>query len=69
VNAALVFEVLARICRVGREYFGKFSEDEVKGNFVLVYELLDGVFSIYLLCSEVIGYSVKAFLNGSASWT
>lgn len=42
VNAALVFEVLNRITRVGREYFGRFGEDEVKGNFVLVYELLDG---------------------------
>ena len=42
VNAALVFEFLERLRRVGKEYFGKFDEEAVKNNFVLVYELLDG---------------------------
>src|ERR1700760_4507265 len=44
-NAALVFEFLYRLIQLGRGYFGKFDEEAVKNNFVLVYELLDGVFS------------------------
>jgi AP-2 complex subunit mu-1 len=43
-NAALVFEFLYRLIQLGRSYFGKFDEEAVKNNFVLVYELLDGPF-------------------------
>lgn len=42
-NAALVFEFLYRLVALGKGYFGKFDEEAVKNNFVLVYELLDGV--------------------------
>jgi AP-2 complex subunit mu-1 len=42
-NAALVFEFLYRLIQLGRGYFGKFDEEAVKNNFVLVYELLDGM--------------------------
>jgi len=41
-NAALVFEFLERLRGLGKAYFGKFDEEAVKNNFVLVYELLDG---------------------------
>lgn len=41
-NAALVFEFLYRLIVLGRSYFGKFDEEAVKNNFVLIYELLDG---------------------------
>ena len=41
-NAALVFEFLYRLVGLGKSYFGKFDEEAVKNNFVLVYELLDG---------------------------
>jgi AP-2 complex subunit mu-1 len=41
-NAALVFEFLYRLVALGKGYFGKFDEEAVKNNFVLVYELLDG---------------------------
>ncbi|KAL9630616.1 MAG: hypothetical protein Q9164_006326, partial [Protoblastenia rupestris] len=44
VNAAVVFEFLERLRGLGRSYFGKFDEEAVKNNFVLVYELLDGMF-------------------------
>ncbi|KAL8796462.1 MAG: hypothetical protein Q9195_001136 [Heterodermia aff. obscurata] len=40
-NAALVFEFLYRLVGLGKGYFGKFDEEAVKNNFVLVYELLD----------------------------
>ena len=43
-NAALVFEFLYRFVMLGKGYFGKFDEEAVKNNFVLVYELLDGIF-------------------------
>lgn len=42
-NAALVFEFLYRFVALGKGYFGKFDEEAVKSNFVLVYELLDGM--------------------------
>jgi AP-2 complex subunit mu-1 len=32
------------IIGLGKGYFGKFDEEAVKNNFVLVYELLDGIF-------------------------
>ncbi|KAI9677450.1 MAG: hypothetical protein M1817_006404 [Caeruleum heppii] len=42
-NAALVFEFLYRFVGLGKGYFGKFDEEAVKNNFVLVYELLDEI--------------------------
>ncbi|KAL1953826.1 hypothetical protein VTO42DRAFT_2121 [Malbranchea cinnamomea] len=42
-NAALVFEFLYRLIILGKGYFGKFDEEAVKNNFVLVYELLDEI--------------------------
>ena len=43
VNAAIVFEFLYRFISLGKGYFGKFDEEAVKNNFVLIYELLDGL--------------------------
>ncbi|BFZ61149.1 clathrin associated protein complex medium subunit [Saitoella coloradoensis] len=43
VNAALVFEFLYRVVGLGKDYFGKFDEESVKSNFVLIYELLDEI--------------------------
>ncbi|KAA8901719.1 Mu homology domain-containing protein [Sphaerosporella brunnea] len=42
-NAALVFEFLYRLIGLGKSYFGKFDEEAVKNNFVLIYELLDEI--------------------------
>lgn len=42
VNAALVFEFLTKTVEVLESYFGRVTEDSVKSNFVLIYELLDG---------------------------
>lgn len=42
VNAAMVFEFLYKMCDVMAAYFGKISEENIKNNFVLIYELLDG---------------------------
>ncbi|KAL1919077.1 uncharacterized protein VTP21DRAFT_2458 [Calcarisporiella thermophila] len=42
-SAALLFEFCYRMVHLGRSYFGKFNEDAVKNNFVLVYELLDEI--------------------------
>ena len=43
VNAALVFEFLHKMVHVLESYFGKISEESVKNNFVLIYELLDEI--------------------------
>ena len=42
VNAALVFEFLNKTFNVLESYFGTVSEESIKNNFVLIYELLDG---------------------------
>ena len=43
VNAALVFEFLHKVVEVMGNYFGKISEENIKNNFVLIYELLDEI--------------------------
>ncbi|CAM9942235.1 unnamed protein product [Lampetra fluviatilis] len=43
VNAAMVFEFLLKLCEVMASYFGKISEENIKNNFVLIYELLDEI--------------------------
>jgi len=43
VNCALVFEVLYRLCDVFKSYFGVIDEATIRNNFVLLYELLDGL--------------------------
>jgi AP-2 complex subunit mu-1 len=42
-NAAIVFELLYRIINLAKSYFGKVDEEAVKNNFVMIYELLDGM--------------------------
>lgn len=44
VNSAMVFEFLLKMVEVMQSYFGKISEENIKNNFVLIYELLDGNF-------------------------
>jgi len=51
VNAAMVFEFLLKIIDVMQSYFGKISEENIKNNFVLIYELLDGKLQGENLCS------------------
>lgn len=41
-----MFEFLYRLIALGKSYFGKFDEEAVKNNFVLIYELLDGAFPL-----------------------
>lgn len=43
VNAALVFEFLNKMISVLESYFTSITEDSVKNNFVLIYELLDEI--------------------------
>lgn len=43
VNSALVFEFLYKLVQLGKSYFGRFDEEAVKSNFVMVYELLDEI--------------------------
>ena len=42
VNAAMVFQFLSRFVEIMSSYFGKVSEENIKNNFVLIYEILDG---------------------------
>ncbi|XP_064384823.1 AP-2 complex subunit mu-like [Halichondria panicea] len=43
VNAALVFEFLTKMIGVLESYFGSITEENIKNNFVLIYELLDEI--------------------------
>ena len=45
-NAAMVFEFCYRFISLCKSYFGKLDEESVKNNFVLIYELIDGVLRI-----------------------
>lgn len=65
VNAAMVFEFLYKMCDVMTAYFGKISEENIKNNFVLIYELLDGTmtpFSIQQNYLSIIITIVKLYL-------
>lgn len=42
-NAAIIFQFLYKLISIGTIYFGKFDEEAVKNNFVLIYELLDEI--------------------------
>lgn len=67
-NAALVFEFLYRLVNLGKAYFGKFDEEAVKNNFVLVYELLDGkTFAIGTL-SQVLEVETDFVRRDSGLW-
>jgi AP-2 complex subunit mu-1 len=46
VNAAMVFELLTKTVEILQSYFGKLNEENVKNNFVLVYEILDGKYLV-----------------------
>lgn len=41
----MVFEFLLKVTDCMQSYFGKVSEENIKNNFVLIYELLDGILS------------------------
>lgn len=43
VNAAMVFEMMHKFIEVMQSYFGRLTEENIKNNFVLIYELLDEV--------------------------
>lgn len=43
VNAAMVFEFLHKMTDVMAAYFGKITEENIKNNFVLIYEILDEI--------------------------
>lgn len=43
VSPSLIMELLQRISRVTKDYLGILSEESLRRNFVLVYELLDEV--------------------------
>ncbi|CAG0917335.1 unnamed protein product [Notodromas monacha] len=79
VNAAMVFEFLNKMVDLMQAYFGKVSEENVKNNFVLMYELLDGAYTFdesvlmsrngllsgQVLSSHVAGKVVmKSYLSG-----
>uniref|UniRef100_A0A8C2XDS7 Adaptor related protein complex 2 subunit mu 1a n=1 Tax=Cyclopterus lumpus TaxID=8103 RepID=A0A8C2XDS7_CYCLU len=53
VNAAMVFEFLYKMCDVMTAYFGKISEENIKNNFVLIYELLDALMIPFSLPSLI----------------
>jgi hypothetical protein len=65
----MVFEFMLKVIDVMQSYFGKISEENIKNNFVLIYELLDG--TLYrILCIIIITrylsgdlYSLAIFIS------
>ena len=41
INAGLMFEFLYAFIKICKNYFGEFTEEKIRNNFVLIYELLD----------------------------
>ena len=41
VSPSLIAELLLRISRIFRDYCGTLSEESIRKNFILIYELLD----------------------------
>lgn len=54
VNAAMVFEFLFKVVEVMQSYFGKLTEENIKNNFVLIYELLDGIYYLCIICATLL---------------
>ncbi len=42
VSPSFVLELLERLAKVFKDYCGVLSEESVRKNFILIYELLDG---------------------------
>src|ERR1700712_3875660 len=42
-NSAMIFNFLYAFIKLCKNYFGEWSETQIKNNFVLIYELLDEV--------------------------
>jgi len=53
----MVFEFLYKMCDVMTAYFGKISEENIKNNFVLIYELLDGEMFPLPVSDTALGHS------------
>jgi len=41
INTAMVFQFLYSFIKICKAYFGEFSEEKIRDNFTLIYELLD----------------------------
>lgn len=72
VNASMVFEFLLKVTDCMQSYFGKVSEENIKNNFVLIYELLDGIENcsvfikilyIYVIIYIFVHFHLVAFRN------
>ena len=57
INTAMMFQFLYSFIKICKSYFGEFSEEKIRENFVLIYELLD----------ECLDYGYPQ-LTGSVSW-
>ena len=72
VSPSLVLELLQRIARVIKDYLGILSEESLRKNFVLVYELLDEVivsihYPIFLL--SMLSFTLCSWCADYKSWT
>ena len=64
VNASMVFEFLLKMVEVMSSYFGKVTEENIKNNFVLIYEILDGKsrwFVLEINCRVIYWIFIKTF--------
>jgi AP-4 complex subunit mu-1 len=61
MSPSFVLEFLKRICTIIKDYCGVLSEDAIRKNFVLVYELLDEVMD-YGMPQSTSTEALKAFV-------
>jgi len=60
----MIFEFLNKLTTVMASYFGKISEDNVKNNFVLIYELLDELIDYGYPQNSEVG-TIKTYITQS----
>jgi len=58
----MVFEFLLKVTDCMQSYFGKVSEENIKNNFVLIYELLDGTDLMMIIPAGRIGLIEDCFV-------
>ena len=58
-----MFEFCYRFISVAKSYFGKVDEESVKSNFVLIYELIDGVLPAIYRCRSFIPYPAVEIID------
>ena len=60
MSPALGIEMLSRLLKIIKDYCGMLTEEAVRKNFSLIYELLDEAIVLFLILSSFSGFRLSA---------